>query len=152
VESVLAFVEDKEAAIQELIRVTKPGGYIGLNESYWTQPPPPECLSHSIYIGPEIITEAEWRTIWEATFLEERTIQVHGLEAKQEVRDRIKWIGWRSVLPAWGRVIRLLLTNPRARGAIKQQLDAPTEMIKRMGYALFVGRKPQESADRLSDY
>jgi ubiquinone/menaquinone biosynthesis C-methylase UbiE len=151
VESVLAFVEDKETAIQELIRVTKPGGYIGLNESYWTQPPPPEFLSRSIDIGPEIITETEWRTIWEATFLEERTIQVHSLEAKQEVRDRIKWIGWRSILPAWGRVLKLLITNPRARGAIKQQLDAPTDVIKCIGYALFVGRKPLKSADRHSD-
>jgi ubiquinone/menaquinone biosynthesis C-methylase UbiE len=151
VESVLAFVEDKQAAVQELIRVTKPGGYLGLNESYWTQLPPPELLSHSLYIGPEIITEAEWRTIWEATSLEERTIQAHRLEVKQEVRDRIKWVGWRSVLPAWGRVIKLLLTNPHSRDAIKEQLDAPTEMINYMGYALFVGRKPQKSAGRHSD-
>jgi ubiquinone/menaquinone biosynthesis C-methylase UbiE len=151
VESVLAFVEGKEIAIQELIRVTKPGGYIGLNESYWTQPPPPDLLPHSLYIGPAIITEAEWRAIWEATPLEARTIQAHRLEAKQEVRDRIKWIGWRSILPAWGRVLKLLLTNPRSRDAIKEQLDAPTEMINYMGYALFVGRKPQKSADRHSD-
>jgi len=77
VESVLAFVEDKEIAIQELIRVTKPGGYIGLNESYWTQPPLPDLLPHSLYIGPAIITEAEWRAIWEATPLEARTIQAN---------------------------------------------------------------------------
>jgi ubiquinone/menaquinone biosynthesis C-methylase UbiE len=143
VESVLAFVESKEAAIQELIRVTKPGGYLGLNECYWTQPPPPELLPHSLYIGPEIITEAEWRAIWERTSLEERTIQAHRLEAKQEVRDRIKWIGWRWILPAWGRVLKLLITNPGSRDAIKEQLDAPTEMVNYMGYALFVGRKPR---------
>jgi ubiquinone/menaquinone biosynthesis C-methylase UbiE len=152
VESVLAFVEDKEAAICELIRVTKPGGYIGLNESYWVQSPPTELLSYSVYIGPEINTEAEWRSIWEAAPLEERTIQAHQLKAKQEVGDRIKWIGWRSILPAWGRVIRLLLTNPRARDAIKKQFKVPTELIKySLGYALFVGRKSQESADRHSD-
>jgi arsenite methyltransferase len=34
VESVLAFVEDKPRAIRECIRVTKPGGYVGLNESF----------------------------------------------------------------------------------------------------------------------
>jgi len=145
-ESVLAFVEDKEAAIREMIRVTSPGGYIGLNECYWTQPPPPELLPHVLYIGPEIITEAEWRAIWEATSLEARTIQAHRLEPKQELRDRIKWIGWRSILPAWGRVIKLLLTNPRSRDAIKEQIDAPMEMVNYMQYALFVGRKPRESS------
>jgi ubiquinone/menaquinone biosynthesis C-methylase UbiE len=151
VESVLAFVEDKEATIQELIRVTKPGGYVGLNESYWIREPPAEVLSQSVYIGTAIISEAEWRAIWDATPLETHTIEAFSLEAKQEVRDRIGWIGWRSILPAWGRVIKILLSNPRARDAIRQQLDAPTEMINTMGYGLFVGRKPQESADWHSD-
>jgi len=49
--SSLAFVEGKEAATQELIRVTKPGGYVGLNESYWIQEPSAELLSQSIYRG-----------------------------------------------------------------------------------------------------
>jgi len=83
--------------------------------------------------------------------LEARTIEAFSLEAKQEVRDRIGWVGWRSILPAWGRVIRLLLSNPRARDAIKQQLGAPAEMINTMGYGLFVGRKPQKAVDRRSD-
>ena len=29
-ESVIAFVEDKQQAIRECVRVTKPGGYVGL--------------------------------------------------------------------------------------------------------------------------
>jgi SAM-dependent methyltransferase len=143
VESVLAFVKDKKTAIQELIRVTKTGGYIGLNECYWSQPPPPELLNQTLYIGPEIITEAEWRTIWEAMPLEEYTIQTKRLGVKSEISDRLGWIGWRSILPAWGRVIKMLITNPRSRVAIKEQLDAPTEMINYLEYALFVGRKLQ---------
>jgi SAM-dependent methyltransferase len=150
VESVLAFIEDKEATIQELVRVTRPGGYVGLNESYWTREPPAEILSQSIYIGSAIISEAEWRAIWETTPLEARTIEAFGLDARQEVRDRIGWVGWRSILPAWGRVIRLLLANPRARDALKQQLGTPAEMINTLGYGLFVGRKPQEPADQPS--
>ena len=34
VESVLAFVENKKKAVQEVMRVTKPGGYMGINESF----------------------------------------------------------------------------------------------------------------------
>ena len=145
VESVLAFVEDKETTLRELIRVTRPGGYVGLNETYWTEKPSLELLSYSASIGPQILTEAEWRAAWGATPLQERTIQVRSLEARQEVRDRIKWVGWRSIFPAWGRVIKLLLTRPGARASIKGQLDAPAELFRLLGYALFVGRKPQKS-------
>ncbi len=142
-ESVLAFVEDKEAAIRELIRVTKPGGYVGLNESFWIQEPPDDILSQSVYIGAAILSEAEWCALWEALPFESRTIEPRSLAAKQEARDRIGWVGWRSILPAWGRVLRLLFSNPRARQAIKQQLDPSTELINTIGYGLFVGRKPQ---------
>jgi ubiquinone/menaquinone biosynthesis C-methylase UbiE len=148
VESVLAFVEDKETAIGELIRVTRPGGYVGLNETYWTEKPSAELLSYSAAIGPQILTEAEWRALWEATSLQERTLEIRPLEAGQEVRDRIKWVGWRSIFPAWGRVIRLLLTRPGARASIAGQLDAPPELFRLLGYALFAGRKPPESAQR----
>jgi SAM-dependent methyltransferase len=143
VESVLAFVADKRAAVQELIRVTKPGGYVGLNESYWTEQPPAEILANSFYGSLEIVTEAEWRAIWEATPLKDRTIQPRPLDAGQEVRDRVKWVGCRSILSAWGRVIKLLFTNPSARDSIKEQLGAPTELMQAYGYALFVGRKPR---------
>ena len=78
--------------------------------------------------------------------LEERTIEDFSLEAKQEVRDRIGWVGCRSVLSAWGRLIKLLLSNPRALGALRQQFGTPAEMINAMGYGLFVGRKPKKLA------
>jgi ubiquinone/menaquinone biosynthesis C-methylase UbiE len=151
VESVLAFVEDKETAIGELIRVTRPGGYVGLNETYWKERPSAELLSYSAAVGPQILTETEWRAVWEATSLQERTIQIRSLEAGQEVRDRIKWVGWRSIFPAWGRVIKLLLTRPGARASIGGQLDAPPELFRLLGYALFAGRKPSESSERPGD-
>ena len=45
-ESVTAFPEDKQKAVDEYARVTKPGGYVGLNESTWLKvPPPPEMVA-----------------------------------------------------------------------------------------------------------
>jgi ubiquinone/menaquinone biosynthesis C-methylase UbiE len=44
-ESVLAFVEDKTRAIQECVHVTRPGGYVGLNETYWIKEPSPEMVA-----------------------------------------------------------------------------------------------------------
>ena len=47
VESVLAFVEDKQQAIRECVRVTKPGGYVGLNEMFWIKEPSPEIAGQA---------------------------------------------------------------------------------------------------------
>ena len=45
-ESVTSFPEDKQKAVNEYVRVTKPGGYVGLNESVWLKaPPPPEVMA-----------------------------------------------------------------------------------------------------------
>ena len=44
-ESVTAFPADKQKAVGEYTRVTKPGGYVGLNESTWPKvPPAPEMV------------------------------------------------------------------------------------------------------------
>ena len=45
-ESVTAFPEDKQKAVHEYARVTKAGGYVGLNECVWLRvPPPPEIVA-----------------------------------------------------------------------------------------------------------
>ena len=147
VESVLAFVADKAAAIAELARVTRPGGYVGVNESYWIELPPQRLLEYGASIGPQIVTEAEWRKLWEAAPLTDQRIRVISLTASQELRDRIQWIGWRSVLPAWGRAIRLLVSDRRFRTALKSQTDMPRELAAYLGDALFVGRKPLRESD-----
>jgi SAM-dependent methyltransferase len=123
VESVLAFVEEKQTAIGELIRVTKPGGYVGLNECYWMQEPPANAVSPSLHLGPAVITEEEWESIWASMPLEERIIKKFSVEPRQEVRDRIEWIGWRSILSAWGRILRLMIKKPEWREVIKAQFD-----------------------------
>lgn len=143
VESVLAFVEDKMAAIQELVRVTKPGGYVGLNETFWIKEPSAEVMSQSVYIGTAILWESEWRELWSDVPLEARKIKTFQVETKQEVQDRIGWVGWRTILPAWGRLIKLLFSEPSAREAVKQQVGTPVEMMNALGYGLFVGRKPE---------
>ena len=63
-ESVTAFPEDKQGAVNEYVRVTKPGGYVGLNESTWLKvPPPPELVawaSQDLGANVKPLTSGDW--------------------------------------------------------------------------------------------
>lgn len=141
-ESVLIFVEDKGRAIRECVRVTKPGGYVGLNEGVWTRQPSPELVARvKDAIGPFIPTHETWQALWVASGLQDRVVKICQVDARTEVKSRIQWIGWRWLLRAWGRALRLYITNPAVRQSIKEMFDVPPEVFQYVGYGLFAGRK-----------
>ena len=141
-ESVLIFVEDKARAIRECVRVTKPGGYVGLNEGFWTEQPSPEMVALAKdAVGPCVPTIEAWQALWEASGLQERVVRTRQVDARTEVKSRIQWIGWQWLLRAWGRALRLYITNPAIRQSIKEMFDVPSEVFQYAGYGLFVGRK-----------
>ncbi|HUW95486.1 MAG TPA: class I SAM-dependent methyltransferase [Anaerolineae bacterium] len=141
-ESVLAFVEDKERAIAECVRVTKPGGYVGLNEGLWIKQPSPEMAAQvKDAIGPLVPTVEAWQALWETSGLRERVVEIRQVDASTETKSRVRWIGWRWLLRAWARGLRLYLTNPAIRQSIKGVFAVPSEVFQYAGYGLFVGRK-----------
>jgi arsenite methyltransferase len=91
VESVLAFVDDKPHAIRECIRVTKPGGYVGLNESFWTKEPSPEMIVLAQdSLGSSIPTESTWKAVWEASGLHDRTVSLRQVDSRKVSAG---WVG-----------------------------------------------------------
>jgi ubiquinone/menaquinone biosynthesis C-methylase UbiE len=141
-ESVVAFVADKPRAIGECVRVTKPGGYVGLNETVWLdQPPPKELLEKANSLGTKILTAGEWTVLWDQSGLRDRSVDVRSIDSRKEIRGRMQWVGARWALRGFGRLFYLYLTNPVMRKSIKESFDAPLEVLKLMGYALLVGKK-----------
>ena len=141
-ESVLVFVEDKTQAIRECVRVTKPGGYVGLNEGYWNKQPPPELVALAQdAVGPNVPTLDIWQALWEASGLQDPVISTRQIDARAEVKSRIAWISWRWLFRAWCRGLRLYISNPAIRQSIKKQFDVPPEVFSYVGYVLLVGRK-----------
>lgn len=148
-ESVLAFVEDKTRAIRECVRVTKPGGHVGLNEGLWLKEPSPEMAERvKDAIGPSVPTEEAWRSLWAASGLQDRVVQIKKVDPRAEIKSRIRWIGWPWILRAWGRALRLCLRDPTMRQSIKQQFDVPLEVFRFAGYGLFVGKKAEPRVPR----
>jgi arsenite methyltransferase len=141
-ESVIAFVADKRRAIQECVRVAKPGGYIGLNESFWIEEPAPEIVTRArVLVGADVPIAATWQALWEESGLRDRVVRLRQIDPRAEVRDRIRWVGWRWAVKAMGRLLRLYVTYPAARQSLKDIFGVPLNVTQQMGYGLFVGRK-----------
>ncbi len=142
-ESVLAFVEDKPRAIRECVRVARPGGYIGLNETFWFEALTPEMAGRvKDAVGTSIPTIDTWQGLWDASGLEGRVLKTYRIDARREVRGRIKVLGLRWVLGGFYRLLRLYLRDPGSRPFLKDAFNAPLETLESMGYGLFVGQKP----------
>jgi ubiquinone/menaquinone biosynthesis C-methylase UbiE len=143
VESVLGFVDDKARAIRECIRVTKSGGYVGLNECFWMQTPSPERIALARdSIGGSIPTKEEWQALWEACSLHDRTISLNQVNSRLEVRNRLGWVGRRWALRGFGRLLHLFFTDPGMRHSIKGFFGGPSlDAMQDISYGLFTGRK-----------
>jgi len=140
-ESVIAFVEDRRRAIRELIRVTRPGGYVGLNESLWFKEPSPELVARvRASTGADIPLAATWQALWEESGLRDRVVRLHPIDNRAEIKSRMRWVGYRWALRGFARLARLVLTNPAIRQSLKEQFGSGLEM-EQAGYGLFVGRK-----------
>ena len=68
-ESVTVFLEDKQRGVSEFARVTKPEGYVGLNEATWIKTPPPkklvEYMSRAFGAKTEFLTSDGWEELLE---------------------------------------------------------------------------------------
>ena len=151
-ESVLAFVVDKERALAEMVRVTRPGGYVGLNEGFLlTATPSPRVTGLARRIGSAMVPLGTWRALWEGSGLEERIVRTYRLDPAREIRDRFRWVGFRRLLGGSMHAVRLYLTEPSARPVLdtmfvslragpEDEPGAPPPWAS-FGYGLFVGRK-----------
>ena len=150
-ESVNAFVDDKQKAVNEYVRVTKPGGYVGLNEATWIKTPPPKEIIESfsqihamLYdIGMEAYGKwvndfcaDGWGNLLKNAGLNERVVRTYKSTPKIEIIDRIKLIGPRRMLRIWA----LSFITPTFREWIKKA-SVPKKAFEYYGYGIYVGRK-----------
>jgi ubiquinone/menaquinone biosynthesis C-methylase UbiE len=147
-ESVTAFPEDKQVAVNEYARVTKPGGYVGLNESTWLQtPPPPEVVawaSQEVGACVNPLAPEAWTELLENAGLTEVVARIHDVHVQEEARGVLRRYGCRGMLRIWWRTLRLYLRNPAYRRFVKSIYQGgliPDNLGQYFGYGLYVGRK-----------
>ena len=147
-ESVTAFPEDKQEAVREYARVTKPGGYVGLNESTWLKvPPPPEMVawvSQDVGATVKPLAADEWRGLLEGAGLEEVFVSIRPVDVRNEARGMMGRYGCAGMLGIWRRMLGLYLRNPAYRRFLKslrQQGLTPENIDEYFGYGIYVGQK-----------
>jgi len=147
-ESVTAFPEDKQRAVDEYARVTKPGGYVGLNESTWRKvPPPPEVVAwagQDLGANVKPLTSDEWLGLLEGAGLKDIVVRTHEVSTQNEARGLLRRYGFGGMLGIFGRMLLLYASNLSYRRFVKEVRKdgvAPKDLEEYFGYGIYVGRK-----------
>lgn len=152
-ESVTAFPEDKQLAVNEYARVTKPGGFIGLNESTWLKTsPPPEILNWaSQELGASVnpLAPEEWMSLLENAGLTLTMTRISEIKVKEEARGIIRRYGFWGMIKTMLRAAKMYLTNPKYReflSRVQKTGITPPNLTEYFGYGIFVAQKTGETA------
>jgi arsenite methyltransferase len=147
-ESVTAFPEDKQKAVNEYVRVTKPGGYVGLNESVWLKvPPPPDVIAWAAQdVGASVkpLTADGWTGLLEVAGLKGITVKTYPVNTAEEAKGLAQRYGFLGMLGITGRMLLLFAKSSAYRSFVKRVRKTgviPENLEEYFGYGLFVGQK-----------
>jgi ubiquinone/menaquinone biosynthesis C-methylase UbiE len=142
-ESVNVFIPDRAGAVAEYKRVTKPGGYIGLNEAILTKEPAPGAAAMlDEVVGHEILPPEYWIGLLKDAGLTGVTSTSDNINTREEARSQMGFMGKGDTWHILKGSIKMLFKDSYTRGLIKQvQGASPKEITGLLGYGIFVGQK-----------
>jgi ubiquinone/menaquinone biosynthesis C-methylase UbiE len=145
-QSVLAFVPNKQKAVNEFKRVVKKGGYIALNEATWKTDPPQKLQDYlSMTVGDaKFLKKEEYVKLLKNAGLKEISAQIHDLNMLTEMRENMRRFNLRDYIHAWYVLIRGLFTSTKFRkftwDAIRMA-GVAKDIFKYWQYGFYVGKK-----------
>jgi arsenite methyltransferase len=147
-ESVTAFPPDKGLAIQEYFRVTKPGGFVGLNESTWLRTPVPREVeawaAQDLGANVAPLLPEEWTLLMKEAGLVDIFQRTNTISIREESRGLLERYGWGEFLRSLWRALGLYLTNQNYREflqSIRQEGITPPDLENYFGFGIYVGKK-----------
>jgi arsenite methyltransferase len=139
-EFIIGLLDDKQRGANEYLRVTKPGGCVGLNEATWLKTPPPaellEYLSLTYGFKSELLTSAGWKELLAGSGLKDIVVRTYQAKALSNRRDDLK-----DFLRVWHRAVYMYIRSSAFRRLIKEGLSMPKNFLEYFGYGIYVGRK-----------
>jgi ubiquinone/menaquinone biosynthesis C-methylase UbiE len=146
-ESVNAFLPEPSMGMHEYTRVSKPGGYVGINEVTWVKETDKDIeeYARTIMAGARFRNAEGWKSLLVDAGLEE-IVMVNGrLRGGAQLLDEMQLTEMGERFKAMGRFMKGLFTNPAYRLYSRQILSQPGRMFQftsHIGHGLYVGRKP----------
>ena len=142
-ESVLTFIRDKQRVVSECVRVTRPGGYVGLNEELWIETPPArvvERVRHTWDIKPEIPALEGWMGLLEGAGLSDIIARPYRFDVRRE-STQVKRYRFQDMWRMFYRTLFLYIKKPAFRKYMAERRYLPKDLFKYLGYAILVGRR-----------
>jgi arsenite methyltransferase len=142
-ESVATFVEDKQRVVNELARVVKPGGYVGLNEELWLKPPTPEVagrVREMWPIKPNVPTAEGWETLLTGAGLQDVIVRVYKVDARREATQVKRYTSGDMFRMFW-RTLVLYVKSAEFRAYMKKQRRLPRGVFEYLGYVVLAGKR-----------
>ena len=139
-EFITALLDDKHIGANEYLRVTKPGGYVGLNEATWIKTPPPtevvDYLSHIFGVNGKIPNSEGWEKLLVGAGLRDIVVRNYKATVLSEKREYLK-----DFLRVGYKALYLYIKSSTFRRFIKEARSIPKPFLEYFGYGIYVGRK-----------
>jgi len=144
VESVIAFIQDKGRVMREMVRVTKEGAYVGLNEVTWIKTPPPEELVESVVriweVEADIPTPEGWERLMQDSGLRDILARNYSFSARREFSEFRRY-RLRDFWRMFTATLSLYMRSSAFRKYMKGRQRLPKRIWEYLGYGIYVGRK-----------
>jgi SAM-dependent methyltransferase len=146
-ESVNVFFDDKIGAFREYLRVIKPGGYLGITEMVWLQPPTQayqEMFKRAAFVSTHL--PQEWMDLMVEAGFADIVGNGYPIDPTRESKGRLQRYGLGNILGTLPRILRLLLTDKSSRMFFKDGTsNLSREIFNYVGYGVFAGKKLDNS-------
>ena len=147
-EAVNVYVSNKQKALNEYVRVLKPGGYVGLHEGTWIKTPTKEIIDLFIKTNQQVFsagfqgydywmnefTSEGWGNLLKNAGLKEITAISYKSTSKSRL-EGLKSIGLKHITKS----SFLYIISPTFRKMINK--NVPKEILEYYGDGIFVGKK-----------
>lgn len=140
-QAMLVLVGDKQKAIQEALRVTKPGGYLGWLELSWKKQPTAEFLDAvSNVLCAYCMQNVHTFQGWEGLFKEAEVVQLETLPFSLGNTGMLNMVADEGLINV-SKVMFKYMTNARIKKRMSTMNKFFSEHVDYFGYGIYIGRK-----------